>query len=159
MLKKQQFLFFVFATNALLYSLVYFFPVNNYGEPQIPIILKLIFDFFSLGLLVVFGLKRKMDDVRLTGLFFLIIIVLVGILHIPHTSIADYLHFTIRNICFYALLLFVDYYPKINKESFRRFHEGLFKFILIFGLILFTLQKLESQIHFLLKHGYGKGID
>ena len=141
MLKKQHIFFFVFALNALLYSLVYFFPLSEYGEPQIPVVFKLIFDVFLLATLIPFGIKRNLDEVQISGLLFFLIVLFVGLIHIHHTSMKDYLHFSIRNICFYGLFLFVDFFLKINKKDFRRFHEGLFKLILFFGIILFLLQK------------------
>ena len=142
LISKQRIFFIVFTVNALLYALVYFFPLNEFGEPQIPIFLKLIYDLILVFSIFLFGFKRKLNEVQIFGFIFLMVILLVGSFHIPHTSITDYLHYSVRNIFFYSLFLFVDFPSKINIVKFQVFHERLFKFILYFGLTLFILQKL-----------------
>lgn len=140
-ISKQSIFFFVFTINALLYALVYFYPLNEFGEPQIPTYLKLIYDLILITSIFLFGFKRNLNEVQIFGIIFLLVILLIGTFHIPHTSITDYLHYTVRNIFFYSLFLFVDFPTKINLVKFQVFHERLFKFILYFGLALFILQK------------------
>lgn len=141
-LKKQLIFLVVFAVNNLLYSLVYFYPLNNYGEPQIPTYFKLFFDVLILLIICLFGFKRRFNEVHFFGFIFLVTVLLIGFLHVPHTSITDYLHYSVRNIFFYSLFLFVDIYPKVDPQKFQRFHERLFKVILYFGIILFVFQKI-----------------
>ena len=141
-ISKQTIFLIVFAINALLYGVVYFFPLNDFGEPQIPKILKIVYDLILISTVLLFGFKKKLNEVQIFGFAFLTIVLIIGIFHIPHTSITDYLHYTVRNVFFYSLFLFVDFFKNINFEKFQLFHEKLFKYILFFGLILFILQKL-----------------
>ena len=140
-ISKQKILFIVFAVNALLYSLVYFFPLNNVGEPQIPQFLKLIYDVILVLFILLVGFTNKLNEVHVFAAIFLVIVLLLGFLHIPHTSIVDYLHYSVRNVFFYNLFLFLNLFHSVDTNKFSNFHEKLFKFILYLGLLFFALQK------------------
>lgn len=139
---KQAILFIVFAVNALLYSLVYFYPLNDFGEPQIPKFLKLLYDIILVVFILSVGFRNKLNEVHIFALIFLAAVLVIGVLHIPHTSLVDYLHYSVRNLFFYNLFLFLNLTSYIEIKKFSAFHEKLFMFILYLGLLFFTLQKL-----------------
>ncbi|PIB28701.1 hypothetical protein BFP77_08680 [Maribacter sp. 4U21] len=142
LISKQKILFIVFALNALLYSLVYFYPLNDFGEPQIPQFLKLLYDLILVFFIIIIGFKSKLNQIHIFASIFLITILVLGLIHISHTSIADYLHYSVRNIFFYNLFLFLNLTYNVDISKFTDFHERLFKFILYFGLLFFSFQKL-----------------
>ena len=142
-ISKISFFRFIFWVNALLYGLVYLYPFNESGEPQIPIYFKLIFDFLLVLFILFIGLKNKTDQVRFYLLVFLVSVVVIGALHIPHTSITDYLHFSIRNIVFYSIIFYLDIFKKNNINSFHVFHEKVFRVVLYFGVFLFILKLMK----------------
>ncbi len=126
----------------MLYGLVYFYPYTNIGEPQIPTYFKLTFDFLLITMFIIYGFKNKLDEPRVYFLYFLISVVIIGITHIYHTSIDDYIHYTIRNVVLFSLTFFVNIFEKVSLNKFHGFHFKVFKFVLFFGVLLFILKQL-----------------
>lgn len=133
----------IFLINSLLYGLVYFYPLNNFGEPTIPIFLKLIFDLLLLQFYFASGFKKFIDIERALFLNFLIICLIIGLVHIPQIGIIEFIHFTVRNVFFYSLVFFVNFYNPTICTKFSKFHLRVFEFVLYAGLILFSLRILK----------------
>lgn len=137
---KQRYFFLIFALNIFLYGLVYFYPLNEFGEPQIPIYFKLVLDLFLVGVIFLFGFNKSFDLPQISYIVFLGAVLVFGLLHIYHTSPEDYLHYSIRNVFYYSLFFFINPFRQISLERFERFHQKVFNWVLYAGLLLFVLQ-------------------
>ncbi|MCF6349956.1 MAG: hypothetical protein L3J23_02865 [Flavobacteriaceae bacterium] len=148
---KQRVFFLVFTVNIILYGLVYFYPFNENGEPYIPIYYKLLLDILFIVSFLLLGIKNKINHPQFYFLLFLLSAFFIGLFHIHHTSLENYLHYTIRNVIFYSFFFYINIFSKIDYKKFHLFHEKLFKIILFFGITLFILKVLHIPNPFGLK--------
>jgi hypothetical protein len=81
--------YIIFSLNILIYGLVYFFPISNFGEPTIPFFLKLGLDFLFLAFFFVYGTKFFFSEAQVLYFIFLIFVICIGFIHMFHTGVNE----------------------------------------------------------------------